>query len=244
MLETALLSVFYSKILPNSVAGAVSVLVILAFRQLTTRWPKGYVRTLWILLLVQLLAPPLFQGSFYTVRDFGAGIFGTDTGQDYRSTNKQMEMDSQPFTSNGLAQSTNGNPAVLNSTGQPETSENPAPYRNDQTGTPDNSSRIVDGQIPEPNRTNQLTNNLLWTQNNSEQLSSMVPNASICIWAVRLWLAGVLVWTAYYLYLYLQLKKALSTLIAHIRTAIGHLMLQAYHLSCQGFLQKFIYQQA
>lgn len=64
-------SIFYDRILPNSAAGAVFILLILAFRLLTRRWSKGYVRILWILLLVCLLAPPLFRGSFYTVRNLG-----------------------------------------------------------------------------------------------------------------------------------------------------------------------------
>lgn len=218
MSETALLSVFYSKILPNSVAGTVSILVILAFRQFTKRLPKGYVRTLWILLFVQLLTPPLFQGSFYTVRDLGSGIFGMNIGQPINNglANKLVKMDSQSFA--------NKNTAVFDSTDQSITSKHPSlftngqvevpgnsdPFINGQTKTPDNSGQIADRQATAPNHSDRLTTNLPWIQNNLGQLSSIIPNASIRIWAVRLWLAGALVWAAYDCYLYLRLKKSIK----------------------------------
>lgn len=78
MLESALQSVFYGRILPNCVSGAVSVLIILAFRQLTRRWTKDCVCMLWMFLLAQMLIPPLFQSSFYTVRDAGTEYFKTE----------------------------------------------------------------------------------------------------------------------------------------------------------------------
>ena len=77
MFQTIVQTVFYGFVLPNSAAAAVLILLILLFRQVTGRLSKGYVRALWILLLVQLLAPPLFQSPFYTVRDFPAGLFST-----------------------------------------------------------------------------------------------------------------------------------------------------------------------
>lgn len=77
MFQTIVQTVFYEFVLPNSAAAAVLILLILLFRQVTGRLSKGYVRALWILLLVQLLAPPLFQSPFYTVRDLPAGLFST-----------------------------------------------------------------------------------------------------------------------------------------------------------------------
>ena len=77
MFQTIVQTVFYGFVLPNSAAAAVLILLILLFRQVTGRLSKGYVRALWILLLVQLLAPPLFQSPFYTVRDLPAGLFST-----------------------------------------------------------------------------------------------------------------------------------------------------------------------
>lgn len=71
MFDTALQSIFYSGILPNSLAGAVFILLILGFRCITKQWSKGYVRALWILLLAGMLAPPLLHGSFYTIRNIG-----------------------------------------------------------------------------------------------------------------------------------------------------------------------------
>lgn len=69
MIETTLQSVFYSRILPNSAAGVLSVLVILAFRQFMKRRPKGHVRMLWILLTVQLLAIGISEFSSLSVKN-------------------------------------------------------------------------------------------------------------------------------------------------------------------------------
>ncbi len=69
MLLELLSSLFYEIILPNSVAGALFILFIALFRQVTKRMSKGYVRILWILLIVELLAPPLLQGPFQTIRN-------------------------------------------------------------------------------------------------------------------------------------------------------------------------------
>ena len=71
MFDTALQSIFYSRILPNSFAGTVFILMIVVFRYVTKQWSKGYVRALWILLLAGMLAPPLLHGSFYTIRNIG-----------------------------------------------------------------------------------------------------------------------------------------------------------------------------
>ena len=74
-------SIFYDMVLPNSAAGAVFILLILVFRLVTKRWSKGYVRILWVLLLACLLAPPLFHGSFYTVRNLGMDSRAADENQ-------------------------------------------------------------------------------------------------------------------------------------------------------------------
>lgn len=62
-------SMFYATVLPNSAVGALFILFILAFRKMTERLSKGYVRLLWIFLLVELLAPPLLHSSLYTMRN-------------------------------------------------------------------------------------------------------------------------------------------------------------------------------
>lgn len=67
-------SIFYGTILPNSTAGAVFVLFILLFRKMTERLSKGFVRILWILLLAELLAPPLLHGSLYTLRNLAMNM--------------------------------------------------------------------------------------------------------------------------------------------------------------------------
>lgn len=72
-------SIFYDMILPNSAAGAVFILLILMFRQVTKRWSKGYVRMLWMLLFAGLLSPPLFHGSFYTIRNLGTDRFAAES---------------------------------------------------------------------------------------------------------------------------------------------------------------------
>lgn len=56
-------SIFYGTVLQNSTIGAVFVLFILLFRKMTERLSKGFVRILWILLLAELLTPPLLHGS-------------------------------------------------------------------------------------------------------------------------------------------------------------------------------------
>ena len=137
MLEEALQSVFYDRILPNSLAAAGSIVIILAFRQFTKRWSKGYVRVLWILLLVQLLAPPLFQGSFYTVRDFGTGILGTGGGQQATANNQA----GQQLGADGSEQTGNGQ---NNNTGKPGESGNASKWAGIAAGEHRKASRQSD----------------------------------------------------------------------------------------------------
>ena len=102
MFQTIVQTVFYEFVLPNSAAAAVLILLILLFRQVTGRLSKGYVRALWILLLVQLLAPPLFQSPFYTVRDFPAGLFSTSKdGQNSSDTGTAVAGAGLPVDRNG-----------------------------------------------------------------------------------------------------------------------------------------------
>ena len=67
-------SIFYGTVLQNSAVGAVFVLFILLFRKMTEQLSKGFVRMLWILLLVELLAPPLLHGSVYTLRNLAMNM--------------------------------------------------------------------------------------------------------------------------------------------------------------------------
>ena len=62
-------SIFYGTVLQNSTIGAVFVLFILLFRKMTERLSKGFVRILWLLLLVELLTPPFLHGSLYILRN-------------------------------------------------------------------------------------------------------------------------------------------------------------------------------
>ena len=48
-------SIFYGTVLQNSAVGAIFVLFILLFRKMTEQLSKGFVRMLWILLLVSCL---------------------------------------------------------------------------------------------------------------------------------------------------------------------------------------------
>lgn len=66
-------STFYGPVLQNSAAGAAFILFILLFRKMTERLSKAFVRILWILLLVELLAPPL-HGSLYTLRNLAMNV--------------------------------------------------------------------------------------------------------------------------------------------------------------------------
>lgn len=204
MLEAALQSVFYDRILPNSLAAAGSIVIILAFRQFTKRWSKGYVRVLWILLLVQLLAPPLFQGSFYTVRDFGTGILGTGGEQ-------------QQLGADGSEQLENGQ---NNNTGKPGVSGNASKLSDSQTLLSENTGQQANGQVLLPGNTGQQT---ALSGNVSRIINERAPNSQVYVtgknrsavlswagvWAVRLWAAGILVWTAYYICLFLRLKIGL-----------------------------------
>lgn len=72
--------IFFNMVLPNGVTGSIFIILILAFRRVTEKWTKKYVRILWLLLLVQLLAPPLLRSSFYTMRDLGAAVERTEKG--------------------------------------------------------------------------------------------------------------------------------------------------------------------
>lgn len=204
MLEAALQSVFYDRILPNSLAAAGSIVIILAFRQFTKRWSKGYVRVLWILLLVQLLAPPLFQGSFYTVRDFGTGILGTGGEQ-------------QQLGADGSEQLENGQ---NNNTGKPGVSGNASKLSDSQMLLSENTGQQANGQVLLPGNTGQQT---ALSGNVSRIINERAPNSQVYVtgknrsavlswagvWAVRLWAAGILVWTAYYICLFLRLKIGL-----------------------------------
>lgn len=67
-------SIFYGTVLQNSTIGAVFVLFILLFRKMTERLSKGFVRVLWILLLAELLTPPLLHGSLYTLRNLAMNV--------------------------------------------------------------------------------------------------------------------------------------------------------------------------
>lgn len=67
-------SIFYETVLKNSAVGAVFVLFILLFRKMSERMSKGFVRILWILLLVELLAPPLQRpGEIYFMEGMTQG---------------------------------------------------------------------------------------------------------------------------------------------------------------------------
>ncbi len=91
MFALAIQSIFYGKILPDSIAAGVFVLLILIFRQATKRWSKGYVRLLWILLLAGLLAPPFAHGSFYTLRNLGMDVQGMKQGVRQTQAHGQAE---------------------------------------------------------------------------------------------------------------------------------------------------------
>lgn len=67
-------TLFYEIVLPNSAAGALFILFILLFRRVTKYLSKGYIRVLWILLLIELLAPPLLHGSFRTIRNLAQSV--------------------------------------------------------------------------------------------------------------------------------------------------------------------------
>lgn len=79
MAAELLYSLFYKIILPNSAAGALFILFILFFRKVTKRLSKGYVRILWMLLLVELLVPPLISGPFRTVRNLVQTVQGNQS---------------------------------------------------------------------------------------------------------------------------------------------------------------------
>ena len=80
MALTMLQSIFFNMVLPNSVTGSIFIMLILVFRRVTEKWTKKYVRILWLLLLVQLLAPPLLRSSFYTMRDLGVTVERIEKG--------------------------------------------------------------------------------------------------------------------------------------------------------------------
>lgn len=61
--------IFYGTVLQNNTIGAVFVLFILLLRKMTERLSKGFVRILWILLLAELLTPPLLHGLLYNLRE-------------------------------------------------------------------------------------------------------------------------------------------------------------------------------
>ena len=218
MLETALQSVFYDRILPNSLAAAGSIVIILAFRQFTKRWSKGYVRALWILLLVQLLAPPLFQGSFYTVRDFGTGIVGPGGGQQAAANNQT----GQPLGADGSEQPGNGQ---NNNTGKPGESGNAGRLAVGQTLLSENTGQQVNGQALPPGNTGKQADSQTALSGNVSRINEGAPNSQVYVtrangpavlswagvWAVRLWAAGIFVWAVYYIYLFLRLKKSLSS---------------------------------
>mgnify|MGYP001102805809 CR=1 FL=1 len=74
-------SIFYEIVLPNTAAGALFIVFILLFRTVTRRLSKGYVRMLWILLLIELLIPPMFHGSVYTIRNLALNVWDVPDGQ-------------------------------------------------------------------------------------------------------------------------------------------------------------------
>lgn len=214
MIETTLQSVFYSRILPNSAAGVISVLVILAFRQFTKHWSKGYVRMLWILLTMQLLAPPLFHSSWYTVRDFGVKISGIRTDQQETAnghTDELLEADNQTAAYNSLDQSTKEQ--AVGRISQPDGKDSKGGDRYSQTADAQRNESV-------PTETGQRPSGYLrsesgWWFNTvfgrlfDARGMEFLSHASI--WAARLWIAGVFAWAAYYFYLYLQLKKSLRS---------------------------------
>ena len=81
--------IFYKNVLPNSAAGTVFILLILLFRKMTERLSKGFVRILWVLLLAELLAPPLLYGPQYTMRNLAGKVQGMETGKKVPQGNAQ-----------------------------------------------------------------------------------------------------------------------------------------------------------
>ncbi len=81
--------IFYKNVLPNSAAGTVFILLILLFRKMTERLSKGFVRILWVLLLAELLAPPLLYGPQYTMRNLSGKVQGMETGKKVPQGNAQ-----------------------------------------------------------------------------------------------------------------------------------------------------------
>lgn len=92
--------VFYEAVLPNSAVGALFIVFIFVFRKFTKRLSKGYVRILWLLLFAELLAPPLFHGSFQTLRDLAMNAKIIQEGKLAADSLRQGGTESQ----NGLLQ--------------------------------------------------------------------------------------------------------------------------------------------
>ena len=207
MLEIILQSIFYDMILPNSIAGAVSIFVILAFRRLTKRWPKGYVCTLWLLLLAQLLIPPLFHSSFYTVRDLGISHIRETGSLSQNATDNFTAANQRP---NANAKSRQADPSA----------EGGSELQNSIAAKNDFDSINNFDSINDLNTRNNLnTKNDLNSKNELDSKNSDAQNdvakqsaflSFFTVWSVRIWIAGVFTLAAYNLSLYLRLKKILK----------------------------------
>ncbi len=83
----------FEMILQNSLIGSVFIIIILFFRQATKNMPKIYVHCLWMLLLAELLVPPVIHTPFYSLRNVLTER-ETETSNVFRSSEiRQSEAD-------------------------------------------------------------------------------------------------------------------------------------------------------
>ncbi len=174
-------SIFYDMVLPNSAAGAVFILLILVFRLVTKRWSKGYVRILWVLLLACLLAPPLFHGSFYTVRNLGMDSRAADENQSSHLKGQASGRKTESFLSEA-------SPEQMH-TAENQWMQNQQNSMNGQTGKSENS-------FSEERQA-------------AQQGSIYVPD-QVKTWGAVIWLAGACVLALLDLYQYVRLRKKMS----------------------------------
>ena len=79
-------------VLQNSLIGILFLGVILVFRQLTGIFSKLFVKILWILLLVELLLPPVAAGPFFSMRNL-VEIMGTERIAGEKDTDEQKNQE-------------------------------------------------------------------------------------------------------------------------------------------------------
>ncbi len=213
-------SIFYEIVLPNTAAGALFIVFILLFRTVTRRLSKGYVRMLWILLLIELLIPPMFHGSVYTIRNLALNVWDVPDGQRAAADIEQSGADlyrqqDDMLSENGSAVNAGLKSAENNPDG--DLSADGMETQTDSVSTQTNSEVMAHKQ-------NGIFSNMKRLQSNLEGLMNrMIPNwfkDSNGLYSNRLysnrmifagiWLAGFLGICAVYLGQFIKLNRRVS----------------------------------